>query len=342
MKSLNLIIVSVITFSGNLLGQTFIKVTTDVVVNGGGSLSNAWGDYDNDRFVDLFLAEGSNNTSKLYKNNRDGSFIKIIIGPIISEKRGISGSWGDYDNDGDLDIFIAAGGNVGNVDNFLYSNNGDGTFTRITTGVIVNDGGASISGSWGDYDNDGDLDLFVANRGLNENFLYSNNGNAAFTKITAGPIVTDVEPSLGGSWGDYDNDGDLDLFVANLGSDNFLYSNNGDGTFTKITTGEVVNDGGASIGSCWGDYDNDGDLDLFVANLGENNFLYSNNGDGTFAKVTTEVVALDMENSFGSSWADYDNDGDLDLFVSNLGAENNALYLNNRKEVKNALSNIFY
>jgi hypothetical protein len=200
----------------------------------------------------------------------------------------------------------------------------DTSFTRITTGAIVNDGGRSFGSSWGDYDNDGDLDLFVANE-LQNNFLYQNNGDGTFIKITSGAIVNDGGRSVSSSWGDYDNDGDLDLFVANYlaSENNFLYQNNGDGTFTKITTGAIVTDGGRSYGSIWGDYDNDGDLDLFVTNYwGDNNFLYQNNGDGSFTKITSGAIVNDGGYSYGSSWGDYDNDGDLDLFVANI-VENN-------------------
>jgi parallel beta-helix repeat protein len=170
-------------------------------------------------------------------------------------------------------------------------------FTRITEGDIVNDGGNSLGTAWGDYDNDGYLDLFVTNGRLiseENNFLYRNNGDGTFIKITTGDIVNDVGNSSGAAWGDYNNDGYLDLFVANgwwiAEQDNFLYRNNSDGTFTKIITGDIVNDEGPSWGSSWGDYDNDGDLDLFVANgfwsFEHENFLYRNNSDGTFAKIT--------------------------------------------------------
>jgi hypothetical protein len=108
-----------------------------------------------------------------------------------------------------------------------------------------------------------------------------------------------------------------------------LYRNNGDGTFTKITTGAVVTDGGDSVGCTWGDFDNDGFLDLFVANRGGNNFLYRNNGDGTFTKITTGSVASEGGHSWGAAWGDYDNDGFLDLFVANRDGQNNFLYRNN-------------
>ena len=110
----------------------------------------------------------------------------------------MSSSWGDCDNDGDLDLFVANGGDTPNQNNLLYRNNGDGTFTKITAGEIVNDGGWSQGSSWGDYDNDGDLDLFVANSyGSQNNFLYRNNGDGTFTKITEGVIVNDGGESIG-------------------------------------------------------------------------------------------------------------------------------------------------
>ncbi|MFQ5675188.1 MAG: FG-GAP-like repeat-containing protein, partial [bacterium] len=201
-------------------------------------------------------------------------------------------------------------------------------FTRITTGDIVNDSGLSGGCSWGDYDNDGDLDLFVSNLSDDDNFLYSNNSDGTFTKITVGEIVNDGGKSVGSSWGDYDNDGDLDLFVANEhGQNNFLYQNSGNGTFSKITIGAIVVDGGNSLSTSWGDYDNDGNLDLYVANSGNNNFLYQNNGDGTFTSITTSTI-VEMGNFRGCNWVDYDNDGDLDLFVAIWG-DNNFLYANN-------------
>jgi hypothetical protein len=141
--------------------------------------------------------------------------------------------------------------------------------------------------------------------------------------------------SFGGSWGDYDNDGDFDLFVTRtvFGSPatsyNSLYRNNGDGTFTTVTGDTVVTDGAYSYGSCWGDHDNDGDLDLFVANSGIN-FLYENIG-GSFVRAEAGAITTDANDSHGAAWGDYDRDGDLDLFVTNSGGsgEDNTLYRNN-------------
>ncbi len=304
---------------------TFTKITLrDTVNDRRSSFGVSWGDYDNDGFLDLFVA--NNGTNFLYRNNGNGSFTRVTEGAIVNDVGSSrSASWGDYDNDGDLDLFIAK---YYAEKNFLYRNNGNGTFTKVTNGIIVNDSGDSRGSSWGDYDNDGDLDLFVANDNNQSNFLYQNNGNDRFVSITEGPIATDQGNSNSSNWADYDNDGDLDLFVTNFGLKDFLYRNDSNGTFAKITEGVIVNDGVSSLSSSWGDYDNDGDFDLFVANGNQNNSLYQNNGNGTFIKITEGVIVNDRGASVSSSWGDYDNDGDLDLFVANYD-QNNSLYQNN-------------
>src|SRR5262245_9705098 len=175
------------------------------------------------------------------------------------------------------------------------------TFTRIVEGDIATDTPTwSVGCAWGDYNNDGYIDLYVANLGQNtaaggtRSYLYRNNGNGTFTKVSTGPIVNDLASSNGCVWGDYDNDGFLDLFVTNdFGENDSLYRNNGDGTFTKITQGRPVTDAGDNEGCAWGDFNNDGFLDLFVSTKGGNNFLYQNNGDGSFTKVTTGSAVQD-------------------------------------------------
>ena len=209
----------------------------------------------------------------------------------------------------------------------LYSQ----SFTKITTGPVVTDSGWCYGGCWGDFNNDGFIDLFVVNNMTSNknNLLYLNNGSGSFTKVTSGVIVTDGGSSYGCTCGDYDNDGDVDIFVSNYAENNFLYSNNGNGTFTKITTGAIVNDGGNSTGCSWGDYDKDSYIDLFVCNRNQNNFLYHNNGNGTFTKITSGAIVTDNSNSGGCAWGDYDNDGYIDLFVANAGPAVDFLYHNN-------------
>ena len=199
-------------------------------------------------------------------------------------------NWIDYDADGDLDMFVT---NERNQANQLYQNrlmeDQHPVFERILTGPLVTDNSSSWSGSWGDFDNDSDEDLFVTNgwpSGQND-FLYLNNGAGDFTPVTTGPVVTDAAFSASGGWGDYDNDGDLDLFVTTAYSGNptanRLYRNDlidsGSPTFERIVQGDIVNDTGDSYGLAWEDYNNDGFLDLFVArtqNENQDNVLYRN------------------------------------------------------------------
>jgi hypothetical protein len=309
---------------------TFTRVVDGpVVTDGGSSYGCTWGDFDNNDFPDLFVANYDENNF-LYSNNGDSTFTKVTQGRIVSDGGRSTGSaWADYDNDGWLDLYVCNR----NEANFLYHNNGDGTFTRILTGAIATDVDNSSGCAWGDYDSDGWLDLIVANVGT-PNCLYHNEGNGTFTKITVGPVVTDTSRCNGASWGDMDNDGDLDLMVATgvLGMYNdLLYRNNGDGTFTKITDSPVVNDATWAGGSAWGDFDSDGDLDLFVGGYDGHNRLYENDGTGTFTSIDTGIVVTDGNYTMGAGWADYDNDGDLDLFTAKndyFGGSDNALYRN--------------
>jgi hypothetical protein len=328
---------------------TFTSTVAGELVNDGvNSVSANWGDYDNDGYLDLFVTVFDYPTPRqnlLYRNQGNGTFTKVTAGRIVTDTYAgsFSSAWGDYDNDGHIDMFVARFGDA--LKDALYRNDGTGGFSRILTGPLVNDSGASFACSWGDYNNDGKLDLFVAN--INgSNFLYRNDGNGAFTKITNEAIINDggsTRSSQGCAWGDYDNDGFLDLFVANgavgIGEGantarqvNFLYRNTGTGTFARVTTGAIATDTGHFDGCAWGDYDNDGFLDLFVCQeLGGNNALYRNDGNGAFDKVTTGGIVNDGGNSTGCAWADYDNDGFLDLFVSNgalASAEPNFLYHN--------------
>ncbi len=315
----------------------------------GGTLTNelrddwamAWGDYDNDGYVDLFVSNYEiNQPNRLFHNNGNGTFTKVTTGSIVTDKaKSLGATWGDYDNDGDLDLFVA--NNIG-FTNFLYRNDGVGTFTKINNDPLVNYDAYSHGVAWGDYDNDGFLDMFVADYFATRfNKLYHNNGDGTFTDESSLVPALEASSSLSGVWGDYNNDGLLDLFVNNISDvNNSLYKNLGNGAFEKITTGNIVSDGGKSVGASWADYDNDGDLDLFVANAGDqNNFLYQNNGDETFTKITNGDIVNDGGHSHSSAWADYDNDGDLDLYVGNDADSHDFLYTNNGDGTFSKISN---
>ncbi len=239
-------------------------------------------------------------------------------------------AWGDYDNDGFDDLYVAEYGV--NSGSFLYHNNGDGSFTKETSGIIVTDGGSSIAGTWGDYNNDGHLDLFVANNTGAMNALYKNTGGGNFVKITTGDVANYSGYCHGASWVDYNNDGYLDLFVTDYMETRFnlLYKNNGDETFTSISNSALTQEAKRSIGATWADYDNDGDMDVFVpATNGESNSLYRNDGADVFTKMTAVGILSDNSNSVGCSWGDFDNDNDLDLFVTNTSGQDNFFYINN-------------
>jgi len=289
------------------------------------TLACAWGDYNYDGRMDLYIATGLNQPDLLYKNMGGGNFTRITnCVPLVNGHSG-GVNWTDYNKDGYLDILSVQHGT-----NLLYKGLPNGDFQQVTTGPIVTDNGLHRRAVWGDYNNDKYPDLFVANGDFQNDNLYLNNKNGTFTKITTGPVVTSGGYGSGCAWGDYNNDGWLDLFVANSGK-NFLYKNNQNGTFTKITSGAIANDEDNSFGCNWGDYDNDGDLDMFVANnYGQKNALYRNDGNDNFTRMNGEAVSTDNSSSVGSVWGDYNNDKYPDLFVANGDFQNDNLYLNNK------------
>jgi hypothetical protein len=315
--------------------ETFTKITSVVIANDGkASDGSTWGDYDNDGDVDLFVANWWGQNNLLYSNNGDGTFtFESALAPSIGNTYSETGSWGDYNNDGYLDLYVCNSG--GSRRNNFFLNNTDGTFTQITSGTLVTDQNYSRNIDWIDFNNDGTLDLYVTNEENENNALYRQNTDGSFTRITGLNIVSDGGNSTSSNWEDIDNDGDFDLFVANWGNqNNFLYLDNGDTTFTKVTGQNVVTDGGNSFGSSFGDVDNDGDLDFIVTNAFVNsqqvNFFYLNNGDGTFTR-DTGIVSTETGWSYGCAFGDYNDDGYLDLFVAKcLNAnKDNSLFRNN-------------
>ncbi|MEM7035455.1 MAG: FG-GAP-like repeat-containing protein, partial [Bacteroidota bacterium] len=301
----------------------------------------SWGDYDNDGYDDLFVPTNDLNAPNiLYHNNGNGTFTSVNAGPVTSDLgASIAGTWGDYDNDGKLDLFVA---NNINSANKLYHNEGNGVFTTVENSPIVDKGVYSHAAAWADYNGDGNLDIVVSDfHPTNFNFIFLGDGQGGFTEDASSVIALSATSAVGVAWGDYDNDGDPDLFIANTNSENNQLFRNDNGVFTAITTGPVVTDGGSSVGGVWGDYDNDGDLDLYVTNssITEANFFYENNGDGSFTKMTNSVVVNVVSNSHGASWSDYDNDGDLDLIVANDQNKNNFLFSNNGDKTFTQLTN---
>ena len=280
----------------------------------------AWGDYNNDGYLDI-LQTGRNISadyfSKIYRNNGNNTFSEQTGISITGVSNG-SVDWGDYNNDGNLDFIMK--GLTESMDRIckIYKNNGDNTFTEQTNIILPGIDHGTIK--WGDYNNDGYLDILINGSTGSENIskIYKNNGNNSFTEQT--DIILIGLGTSSGSWGDYNNDGYLDiLLTGGYGGPNKLsivYRNNGNNSFTEQTG--IVLTGVSDCSSSWGDYDNDGYLDIFLT--GSNSLdtkvtmIYKNNGDNTFS----ELPAINLPGLTSSSveWGDYDNDGDLDILLA--------------------------
>jgi enediyne biosynthesis protein E4 len=321
-------------------------------------------DYDNDGLPDIYFVNsltvdmvksGGKTRSALYHNNGDGTFADVTDRAGVGDIGwGMGAAVGDYNNDGFDDLYVTCLGQ-----NHLFKNNGNGTFTDVTTKAGVGDPRWSTGAAFVDYDNDGKLDLFVANyvdfdinhlpefgkgrtcqykgvpvqcgpRGLPGagDTLYRNNGDGTFTDVSKKAGVSDPEGfyGLGVICSDFDDDGLVDIYVANDSTPNFLYHNNGDGTFKEIgfTSGTAVNDNGSeqgSMGVTLGDYDHDGRLDLFVTNFAdEYNTLYHADAKDSFTDVSYKAKVAEVSLAlvgWGTKFFDYDNDGWVDLFVAN-------------------------
>jgi hypothetical protein len=251
---------------------------------------------------------------------------------------------GDIDGDGDMDL-IAANFAQPNV---VYRNDGFGNFSVVPPFTLNSEPDHSFDAAWGDMDGDGDLDLAVANgsKGLlpdglgMPNEVFRNVGptpgtEGRFEKVLTGSIATDKGETYGVAWIDLEGDGDLDLIFVNRLQLNAMYTNDGTGVFTRVMTGPFVTDAGTSRDVAVGDLDNDGDTDIVVVNSeGEHNFIYVNQGhaqggaEGQFVRLAGDPAVDDAGETYGVSLADYDNDGDLDLFATRRFHEGNMLYAN--------------
>jgi hypothetical protein len=388
--------------------NVFIKVTVGpVVTEQEGTLGFGWADYNADGYLDLLVANSALDSNpqvrcSLYQNQGDGTFTESFDSPMAT-KTGSYGDalWGDFDNDGDPDVFLP---NPDYQYNDLFRNEGDGIFTDISgePGMQAPAPDDSFGGSWIDYDNDGWLDLFIVNRGASGDWstgqndvLYQSN-HGIFEKRSAadvGDLVLDGDPGERCAWTDLDGDGLIDCLrsrvTTGVRTRMFVYRNGGSAGFHKVEYGSLAssegykialadfdNDGDLDIftsgmyapyelhrnlngevfeeiaaeaglssanqawtqSGCWGDFDNDGDLDLFVVNYQKANTLYLNNGDSTFTSVDAGTPLLDGDRDTDAAWVDIDNDGFLDLFIGsgNGVPQPNYLYRNNLPNEGNA------
>ena len=347
---------------------TFTDVTDKAGVPGTGyGLGCVWGDYDNDGFPDLYVTQYGRNV--LYHNNGDGTFTDV------TDKAGVGGgnqfhsgaTFFDYDRDGRLDLYVGSYVDFGpnsprycnfvdvrtncpptaykGTPNVLYHNNGDGTFTDVTSAAdMYQPEGKNLSVGAADYDNDGWPDLFVANDGLNA-YLYHNDHNGKFSEIglLAGMALTGRGKTMAAmciSLGDYDNDGFLDLYISDFQkAADHLWHNDGKGAFEEVSDAAGITTPTLNVLSFGGgflDYDNDGWLDLFIANghvypeveqsaqpalYKQINTLFHNEGNGKFVDVTRQSGS-GLQTPYvgrGVAFADFDNDGFMDVVVGNNG-----------------------
>jgi enediyne biosynthesis protein E4 len=325
---------------------TFTRLTAPIpqgLASSQAAWGNAWGDYDNDGYLDLFISN-SGAANLLLHHRGNGTFERIFSGPGAEGYDSSGPVWGDYDRDGYPDLFVV-NGSVGSYParHWLYHNQGNGTLARMTTnqvGSIASDSVLAAFGTWVDYDENGWPDMFLPTSPARGCF-YRNQGDGSFVHLNG--VLT--SSAFGLAWADYDNDGRLDVCIGGYGTPTVLYHNEGGGAFRQKTAAQVgipATDMSWGGGVAWGDYDNDGYLDLFIGGgwwtgsgsgraLATKCFLYHNNGDGTFARVTPGSPVYDISESMGVHWVDYDRDGFLDLFVNNHGAVSagaNLLYRN--------------
>ena len=314
------------------LSQTFSDVSNIQGINFTNTSTDGWGsgvsfyDFNQDGWDDLSFAK-ENGLQGIYLNNQGSYQQASFVLSNFGETKHLL--WVDYDNDGALDIFIT----TKNGKNYLYKNDGNFNFTEVTASAGIYAGGAKNYGaSFGDYNKDGFLDLYVCKYGdttgdtsnlVDVNNLYRNNGDGTFTDVSFIAGVSDgSKPSFCSVWFDYNKDSWPDLYVVNDRSSNaVLYRNNGDGTFSNVTvianlTAPISNFMTASIA----DYNNDNDLDLFVSNtsggLVDVPKLFDNTGSGYFTDLSSSLGLVMPKTTWGGLWLDYNNDSKQDLYVA--------------------------
>ena len=360
----------------------FVHIEGAPPFTGEGLSGAAWLDYDQDGDLDLFLPNGVGAPSALYRND-GGEFTDVTATAGVGNTTGNSGvAVGDIDNNGYPDIFMTGEGHMmlaAQTPVVLYLNNGDGTFTDISASSGIETPESALATAMADINNDGYLDIFITAPGhldisaavglppgsfggpakQHKNKLFLNNGDLTFTDISESAGIDSDLGACAVSFSDWDQDGNTDIFVANcndvqLATTPFnLYRNNGDLTFTDVADQTGLDKLGYWMSVTHGDYDNDGDMDIFATNFGLKYFpgaeqeyefhphaLFRNNGDGTYTDVAAWLGLAYLEFGWGASFADFNNDGFQDLyFAGSMPAMGvigpwkgnpGRLYLNNR------------
>ncbi len=276
----------------------------DVNTGDGNVIGVSWADFDQDGDLDLYSADFTvTGASRLFRRDGPNAFSDVTSATTQGGQVS-SGGFGDYDDDGDMDLYLNSPSDGG--DNRLLRNDGGTTFADVTVPPLGSSTGGRTT-TWLDFDLDGDLDLSAP--GIHSSRLFRNDGGT-FTNIASDFSVADPGQCM--TWADFDRDGDPDAYRTN-GGPGTLARNDGSGVFTSVGTGVNV----LSLQSDWGDFDNDGDLDIFTGSDNQANALLRNDGNQSFANVVNGDL-FGLNATYTSTWGDYDNDGDLDLFYTQL------------------------
>ncbi len=309
----------------NMGNNTFINVAEQAgVAHHGTTTMSIWGDIDNDGDLDLYLGN-RDEPDVLYRNNGNGVFTDITaLSGIFDEFYTKAVMFGDYNQDGFIDLYIA---NL-SAPNALYRNNGNGTFTNVVGQAGCNDFGIAMGSVFVDFDNDGDLDIYLTHDANQPNILYRNNGNGTFANVSA---ANHASQAMGVDFADINLDGHFDFYITNL-SFNSLLINNGAGTFSNIAQQAGCADTGMGWGVAFLDFDNDGYPDIYMSNDSyfspQPNILYRNNGNNTFSIVSQGTALHSMFGGYGVACADINDDGRPDIMLANSGNDGNQLFLN--------------
>ena len=291
----------------------FADITSPVEGNQAWASEAMWGDYDNDAIPDLYVANWAA-PNRLFQN-MGALFFDVPCGAANDPADGMGVQWVDADGDGRLDLYVTT---LNFANNRMLRNLGGGAFVDVTMPPL-DDPLDAWDSAWADFDLDGDQDCYLVRFGQ-PNDLFRNDGNFIFVPVTH-PALMDAGAGAGACWGDADDDGDPDLYLCNTNSQpNRLFRNDGGGLFSDVST-PPVQLFGSNTGAAWGDYDNDGDLDLYVCDAAGANHLLRNDGGWLFTDDTNGPLG-DTGAGQGCAFADFDLDGDLDLYVVNWGTAN--------------------
>ena len=358
----------------NLGNGSFQEVgqSAGVDLSGGFNSGPIFVDFSGDGYLDLFVGALSPTEVSFFLNNSNGTFSDISNQALLSQVSGantFSATFGDYDKDNDLDMIMSHWGSgfLGPMQSseHLWRNNGDNTFTDVSTAAGISEtyqlsNDFTFSPNFADINNDGYPDILMANDFITSQ-VFINQKDGTFLNTTDRDVIIDAN-GMGAAIGDYDNDGDLDWFVSSIYDPNGtaeanwdvfgnrLYRNKGDGTFEDVTVAAGVDHGFWGWGSCFADFDNDGNLDIFHVNgfgfdeddlaaefFEDPSRLFMSNGNGTFTEKAVELGIDDTGQGRGVVCFDYDKDGDIDIFIANNN-QSPKLYQNNEGNTKNFLN----